>query len=82
MTQLLLVEGTCGAGKTTFARALARRDPRVRVFEQRETYAPVAPHEDAGTLDSALHEEILTSIVRSIATALEAGRPLQSTRSM
>lgn len=70
---VVLVEGSCGAGKTTLIAVAAERarsaGVTVRVFGQRETYAPIAPSEDAHILDDELNFAILSRIVSSIEKA-------------
>lgn len=58
----MLVEGTCGAGKTTLARALVARDATIALADQRETYGPIALREDAGTLDDAFNRAHLLGV--------------------
>ncbi len=74
MKGLVLVEGTCGAGKTTLIRELAAGTPGARVFGQRETYAPLVPGEDAGTIDAATNEAHLHAVVDAIAAEARTGR--------
>ena len=66
---LIILEGTCGAGKTTLRNALPSTlaGLRARHMSQRETYAPVVPAEDSGTLDAALHASLLREIIASVA---------------
>lgn len=42
---------------------------------QRETYAPIAPAEDSGTLDASLHAQLLREITANVAR--EAAEPSQ-----
>ena len=75
MTLTLIVEGTCGAGKSTLidrvAHCLASRDSfkgwSCCRYTQKETYGPVAPSEDSGILDEELNLLILQKIVGAIA---------------
>ena len=70
MAIVLLVEGTCGAGKSTLIDAVAdharRNRYRVSIFTQRRTYAPIAPSEDAGTLTDAENLRELRAVVDEI----------------
>jgi cytidylate kinase len=78
---LLLIEGTCGAGKTTLARFLAR-DARERglspleVVPQSVTYGPLVPFEDAGTLDDRRNREHLDRVVDRLADRMQRGQRL------
>jgi len=69
MTPIFLIEGTCGVGKTSLIDASAREVPGAVVFRQRQTYGPIAPLEDAGTLDSDGNERALLEVVTAIASA-------------
>jgi hypothetical protein len=70
--RLVIVEGTCGAGKST----LLGRIPglfaceQVRLFSQRDTYAPIVPAEDAGSLDDRTNLLALRGIVGCIRAAV------------
>lgn len=59
---ILLIEGTCGAGKTTLANALARREG-VQLLPQRLTYGVVAPLEQLRALDDGLNHVLLGRLV-------------------
>jgi len=69
---VVLVEGTCGAGKTTLIKAIEKlaeaRGVATAMFSQRETYAPIAPSEDLGILDDELNRRILEGLLHSIRT--------------
>jgi thymidylate kinase len=73
---MLLLEGTCGVGKTTLLRAMEeltseRGSPALTVLGQRFTYGPIAGAEDAGILDAELNEQILQRLLRRIITVHE-----------
>lgn len=70
----VVVEGTCGAGKTTLVRALAAELDGAAVLGQRITYAPLVADEDAGTLDAAKHASLLDVIVDVVAEAAAHAR--------
>jgi len=70
---LLLVEGTCGVGKSTLRRALQAHRPLLHVGP-RSTYAPLVPAEDAGTLDDRANAEHLERVVAEL-RALGAAHP-------
>ncbi len=54
VVKLLLLEGVCGAGKSTVSKALQKigGEYEVVLLGQSFTYAPIAPAEDAGVLDN------------------------------
>jgi thymidylate kinase len=74
-TPLIILEGTCGAGKSTLLGALPAHlmGLETRCMTQRETYAPVVPAEDSGTLDASLHAQLLGVITAHVAR--EAAEP-------
>jgi hypothetical protein len=59
---ILIVEGTCGAGKTMLSNALARREG-VQLLPQRLTYGVVAPLEQLRALDDGLNHVLLGRLV-------------------
>ena len=59
---ILLVEGTCGAGKTTLSAALARKEG-VQLLPQRLTYGVVAPLEQLRALDDGLNHVLLGRLI-------------------
>lgn len=62
--RILLLEGTCGAGKTTLGKALTGEGD---VFlSQRYTYAPLVPAEDAGTLSGEENRRFLLDRLQEI----------------
>ena len=67
-TQLLLLEGVCGAGKTTVCSALRNFDcgREILVLDQHFTYAPLVPFEDAGTLTDAQNFDFLQDRIHSL----------------
>ena len=70
----ILFEGTCGVGKTSLARAVAAElaaEDVVTLLQDR-TYGPVAPLEDAGTLDDATNAALLHGILHEIARHVAA----------
>lgn len=77
--QLLLLEGVCGAGKTTVCAALQELDcgREIVVLDQHFTYAPLVSQEDAGTLDNAKNLAFLQQRIRVLSEMLsrECKRP-------
>lgn len=61
MVKLLLLEGVCGAGKSTVSKALQiiGGEYEVVLLGQSFTYAPIAPAEDAGLLDNETNARFL-----------------------
>lgn len=84
---LLLLEGTCGAGKTTLARRLTRgagpplgdfadQGEELELVPQSVTYGPLVPFEDAGTLDDRRNREHLDRVVDDLEARLRCGHRL------
>ncbi len=83
-SRILVVEGTCGVGKTTLIDQLARRyvaaQPARKLrtlvsLTQAHTYGPLVPGEDAGTLtvaDNLRHLEAIVAQLEWLAGALTA----------
>jgi hypothetical protein len=70
---MLLMEGACGVGKTTLLVAMRELSTNrgslvLRVLDQRFTYAPIAPAEDAGILDAELNAQILKRLIQRVAS--------------
>jgi hypothetical protein len=71
--RVVIVEGVCGAGKTTLVRNASEVLPSTtRFLTQKVTYGPIAPLEDSNTLDDQTNRRHLLDIVASIRTALES----------
>jgi hypothetical protein len=78
---LLLLEGICGAGKTTLAGRLSRDAcerglPPLEVVPQSVTYGPLVPFEDAGTLDDRRNRDHLDRVVDRLADRVQRGHRL------
>jgi hypothetical protein len=70
---VVIVEGVCGAGKTTLVRNASEvLPPTTRFVTQKVTYGPIAPLEDSNTLDDETNRRHLLDIVASIRTTLES----------
>jgi thymidylate kinase len=66
--KVVIVEGTCGSGKTTLVRAAGSmfEGYEIRALLQRSTYGPIAAREDDGTLDDQSNRAALLDIVHHI----------------
>lgn len=74
MRRVVILEGVCGAGKTTLCAALAGAATEAGLGEaaivgQAVTYGPIAPHEDAGTVDDALDYKTLHDVASRLGDA-------------
>lgn len=77
----LVLEGICGAGKTTLRTRLleetrSRGLSPVEVIGPSVTYGPLVPFEDAGTLDDASNREHLGRLVDDFASRVSRGHRL------
>lgn len=75
MVKLLLLEGVCGAGKSTVSKALQKigGEHEVVLLGQNFTYAPIAPAEDTGLLDNETNARFLGKQIAYLKTLLDTG---------
>jgi len=75
---LVIVEGTCGTGKTTLLRAAGSTccEREVRLLTQRATYAPLVSREDDRTLDDPGTHRFLREVVGEIRRELAGANRL------